>query len=417
MADKQILNQAEINAAIAARNAAQARVEAANQAKTVFAEKSIPLTLATVPKVTAGLNAFIQALKSGTTGKAYNQVLKNAQSALSESKAVTSVLKPELTKIEGEITAAGQALANITIPAPIYGSSSSSESDMLTADAFALIEMTFRMYDLEELTPMIQQMMEEGVSPNRAALLLKTDPKYNRDAAGNPIGYQKRFYGNELRRQAGLNVISEEAYLALENSYSETLKAYGQANYFGTDKTARQAKMAQVIGGDVSAKEFQDRVILAVDRVKNSDVMTRRAFDGYYGINDNDLVAYFLNPKEVLPLLQEKVVSAEIGGAALTQGLLADRIRSEELAKFGVTKQSAQEGYRGIASVLPTATKLSDIYAQEGITYTQTTGEQEAFLGLESAKRAREKLISRELGTFSGRAGTAKGALAEEKFV
>jgi len=416
MGDKQILNQAEINAAIAARNAAQARVTAANQAKAVFAEKSIPQTLATIPKVTAGLNAFIEALKSGTTGKAYNQAFKNAQSVIAESKAVTSVLKPELTKIQGEVTAAETALAGITVPAPVYGSSSS-ESDMLTADAFALIEMTFRMFDLEELAPMIQQMMEEGVSPNRAALLLKTDPKYNRDAAGNPIGYQKRFYGNELRRKAGLNVISEDAYLALENSYSETLKAYGQANYFGTDKTARQAKMAQIIGGDVSAKEFQDRVILAVNRVKDSDVMTRRAFEGYYGINDNDLVAYFLNPKEVLPLLQEKVVSAEIGGAALTQGLLADRIRSEELAKFGVTKQSAQEGYRGIASVLPTATKLSDIYAQEGITYTQTTGEQEAFLGLESAKRAREKLISRELGTFSGRAGTAKGALAEEKFV
>jgi len=416
MADKKILNQAERDAATAAMNAARARVAAANQAKTAFATASTPQILGTISKTTSGLNAFIEALKSGTTGKAYTQVLQGAKSALAESKSVAGVLKPELAKIEGEITAAETALAGITIPAPVYGSSSS-ESDMLTADAFALIEMTFRMFDLEELAPMIQQMMEEGVSPNRAALLLKTDPKYNRDAAGNPIGYQKRFYGNELRRQAGLNVISEDAYLALENSYSETLKAYGQANYFGTDKTARQAKMAQVIGGDVSAKEFQDRVILAVDRVKNSDVMTRRAFEGYYGSNDNDLVAYFLNPKEVLPLLQEKVVSAEIGGAALTQGLLADRMRSEELAKFGVTKQSAQEGYRGIASVLPTATKLSDIYAQEGITYTQTTGEQEAFLGLESAKRAREKLISRELGTFSGRAGTAKGALAEEKFV
>lgn len=415
MADKVAKNQAQIDAAIAARARAERALAAAETAKVTFAEQNKSQILSGISNLTKGITDFTKSLKSGATGSDFKSSTAAAKAAIEASQQVTGQLNPQLATINQNITSAAANLASIIIPAPEYGSSE--QTDMLTADAFALLEMAFRMYDLEELAPMIQQMMEEGVSPQRAALLLKTDPKYNRDAAGNVIGYQKRFYGNELRRQAGLNVLSEDAYLELENSYRETLKGYGLENYFGTSRTIAQSKMAQVIGGDVSAKEFRDRVVLATERVQNSDAMTRKSLNTFYNISDTDLVAYFLDPKQQLPALQEKVVSAEIGGAALMNQLQVDRVRAEELARLGVTKQSAREGYAGIASVLPTAEKLSDIYAQEGIDYTQTTGEQEAFMNLQSAKRAREKLISRELGAFAAKPGAAKGAFGGEQFV
>lgn len=289
-----------------------------------------------------------------------------------------------------------------------------------TNDAFALVEETFRLYGLEELVPFIKDMMVQGVGPSRAALLLKTDPKYNVGPNNEPIGYKKRFYGNELRRKAGLNVLTEDEYLTLESSYSETLKAYGQQNYFGSDAKKRQASIAEIIGNDISADEFRTRVQLVTERVENTDPTVRDTLKTFYNIDKNDLVGYFLNPKEALPILQQKVTTAEIGSAALEhgvillEGLKASLNRMEELAKMGVTKEKAAQGYSDIAAILPETTKLSEIYASSLEGYRQTEGEQEVFEGLASAQRKRMRLAQREVGTFKGSAGLGKSALSEQ---
>ena len=227
--------------------------------------------------------------------------------------------------------------------------------------------------------------------------------------------YKTRFKGNELRRAKGLNVLSEVDYLLLENSYSETLKAYGLQNYFGSaatkqDKKNRDLKLADIIGNDVSAVEFKDRVSTAVDRVQNADAYTKTAFKQFYNINDTDLIGYFLDPTKALPTLKEKAAAAEIGGAALGQNLAATSATAEELARFGVTREQAVQGYANIAEILPTAQKLSSIYSQEGITYGQTEAEQETFKGLASEQRKRKQLAAREAAAFGGSSGTALSA-------
>jgi hypothetical protein len=112
-------------------------------------------------------------------------------------------------------------------------------------DAYALLKKTF-------------------TGPEQATLELR--------AAGGATGpYQMRFKGNTLRLASGRNALSEAEYLATENAYNQTLKAYGQQNYFGIDRKAKQAKMAEIIGNDINADEFRSRVDLAVARVQNAD--------------------------------------------------------------------------------------------------------------------------------------------------
>jgi hypothetical protein len=267
-----------------------------------------------------------------------------------------------------------------------------------------LLENTFKDYGLEELVPEIKRFMEEGLGSNQAAVELR-----------KTTAYITRFKGNETRRAAGLNVLSEAAYLELENSYNETLRAYGQQGFFGTDRKAAQAKMATIIGNDISATEFKDRIDTVVTRVNNSDPGVKSTLRTFYNIGDEDLIAYFLSPKENLPKLQQKVLSAEIGSEALKQNLLTDVTTATALAQLGITKEEARKGYAGISEVLPTATKLGQIYDEEGIAYTQTTGEEEVFKQLESAKRKRLKLAEKEVGSFSGAAGLARGALGTGK--
>ena len=273
-------------------------------------------------------------------------------------------------------------------------------------DAFALLEEAFKLYDLESLVPAIRQYMKDNLGPQQAKLKLKTEKVY-----------QDRFKGNELRRAKGLNVLGEDAYLELENDYSETLRSYGLSDYFGVAKDAnsrlaRQQKMADVIGSDISAVEFKDRIKTVVTRVNMADTNTKTALRSLYAITDTDLVKYFLNPEEGSDRLKEKVTAAEISGASMTQGLgMTSLGTAEELARLGIDRAEALSGYSKIAEYLPTSEKLSSIYKEEGITYNKTTGEEEQFKGLASAKRKRERLVQSEISSFSGGPGTSQFSL------
>lgn len=272
-------------------------------------------------------------------------------------------------------------------------------------NAFALLKDVFTQYGLGDLSSVIETLMKQGYEPEEATLALKTNPNYNK-------AYIERFRGNELRRSAGLNVLSEAEYLALEDDYTKTLKSYGLENYFGTERKIKQSAIADVIGADISAVEFTERVSTAVDRVKMADPTTKTAFQRFYGIGEADLVQYFLDPKKALVNLKEKAVAAEIGGAAIGQGLAATTTTAEDLARYGIDRAGAITGYAAIAEELPTATKLSQIYDEEGITYGQTEAEQATFKGLASAKRKKEQLKAREEAAFQGSSGVAQPGLS-----
>lgn len=266
------------------------------------------------------------------------------------------------------------------------------------ADAYAMLKEVFRQYGLEELFPTITQLMKDDVGPEQAALLLKTDPRYN-------AAYIKRFDGNEKRRKAGLNVLSEAEYLALEDSYTSTLKEYGLQGQYGLSREEKQSKMAEVIGNDISAKEFKDRIDTVVTRVNSADPKIKETLKSFYDIKGDDLVGYFLNPTDNLVKLKEKVTAAEIGAAAANQDLAFSKTTAEDLARFGITKEEAQKGYSTIGEIMPTATKLGSIYGQQ---YDQTTAESEVFKGTASAKRKRQQLAEQEIASFSGSSGRTR---------
>jgi hypothetical protein len=275
-----------------------------------------------------------------------------------------------------------------------------------TRNAFAILKDTFSFYGLDSLADEISKYMKEGLGTAEATIRLKQSKAYT-----------DRFQGNELRRAAGLNAIGEGEYLDLENSYSETLKAYGLQDYFGVGVTpaqrlTRQQAMAEVIGKDISAVEFKDRVSTSVDRVKMADPATKKAFQDFYGVGEAELVKYFLDPVKSLVSLKEKATAAEIGGAAIGQGLPTAMATAEDLARFGISREQAQAGYGVIAEVLPTAEKLSAIYDEDKITYGQTEAEAETFKGLASAKRKRQQLTAKEIGTFSGSSGVGAAGLS-----
>ena len=276
--------------------------------------------------------------------------------------------------------------------------------DKDTKDAYALLEDTLNTYGLGSLASVIKGYMLAGLGPEQAKLQIKQDPIY-----------KARFRGNQVRLDSGLNALSEAEYLGLEDTYSQVMNQYGLGDYFGTTKAARQTKLADVIGGDISAVELKSRISTVVDRVNNADPGIKAQLKEFYpGITETDLVKYFLDPKQTLPQLQEKVTSAEIGAAAVSQKLDTSVTSATDLAKYGIDRAAAVKGYATIGGILPEAKKLSGIYGEAKIDYTQATAEQEVFKGNASAERKRKQLAALESAQFSGSAGVGSAGLSTQ---
>ena len=271
-------------------------------------------------------------------------------------------------------------------------------------DAFAALTNLFASYGLESLADEISGYLMGGLTAGEALIKLKTNPNG---------AYAKRFAGNFTRVKNGLNALSEAEYLGNENSYAETLQAYGLGNMLSLNREDNYKKFADYISGGIAPAEFKDRVKTVVERVQNADPSIKKTLNSFYPeLTDNDLITYFLNPKENINKLKEKVTASEIGAAALGAGggLTTNVTTATELARYGVDQATAREGYSVIAGTLPTATKLGDIYNESGVKYTQTEGEAEVFKGNQTAATKRKRLESMERGSFSGSAGNASNA-------
>jgi len=180
------------------------------------------------------------------------------------------------------------------------------------------------------------------------------------------------------------------------------------------DTMGTQAGFQTLLANDVSATELEDRVLTAQNRVKNANPEVAQALKAFYpDITNGDILAYTLDPSKGLDAIKRKVTAAEIGGAAIAQGLTAGVTRAEELAGYGVTKEQAQQGYETIAEIAPRGGQLADFYKESP--YTQQTAEQEVFnlAGSAAAAQKRKKLTALETAAFSGQAGV--GALARER--
>jgi hypothetical protein len=267
--------------------------------------------------------------------------------------------------------------------------------------AYALLESEFTKYGLGELAKTVKKLILDGASSSEMTIKLRNTPEY-----------QVRFAGNTQRLKEGKNVYDEATYLALENSMQQAFTAYGVSNLLGDSRDKQQAKLATFIGGDISPTEVKNRIQLAVEEVSNRpDILS--AFQEYYPqVSSNDLVSYFLDPKETTTRLTTKIKASQIGAAAMRQGFVSNVLNSEELAALGVTEEQAVVGYRNVAAVLPEAEKLSAI---ENTGYSASEAEGAYLRNLESEQRKLRKLAERESARFGGRSGVNQTSLKDVK--
>jgi hypothetical protein len=257
---------------------------------------------------------------------------------------------------------------------------------------------------LSSLIGPLKTLFESGISEGESLrLALSQTPEY-----------QTRFSANAKRIAAGLSALSPAEYIQLEDQYQNVMRNYGlPASYYAKDPTGKQIGFEELLGGDVSATELEERLIAGQERVLKSNPEVLQAIKDFYGdsITNGNILAYALDPKNALKDIQRKVAAAEIGGAALAQKLATSAASAEELAGYGVTKLQAQQGFADVAQMAPRGSALSEIYNEAP--YNQATATAEVFgtAGAAAATQKRKKLTALEQATFGGQSGLSQGAL------
>jgi len=378
-----------------------------------------PVVKPEVPSVPKGIASTLTQLEQEGTDAttAINTAMAEADTA-----AAAGDLALEEAKTEEEKIKPGSASTNLVAPdgtvfqdATAYAAYVKYLSDKTSAfdiqkrssqSAFDLMYAEFANYGLASLVEPLRGLVQNGISGDEFTLRLReTD------------AYKKRFAANAERIAKGLTALSEGAYLAKEDAYQSLMREYElPESYYAKDSLGTQPGFQKLIANDVSAVELQDRLIQAKDRVINTNPEVATALKAYYPeISNGDILAYVLDPQNALKDIQRKVTAAEIGGAAISQGLTTGVSRAQELAGYGVNKAMATEGYSTIGTGLQRGSELASIYGESP--YTQATAESEVFKlsGQQEARKQRQKVTGLEKATFGGQTGLTSGALARDR--
>lgn len=358
------------------------------------------------PNNRASLAAKLNALTTKTTAD-----VAAAQASIDATQAQINTLTADAATVDTTaIDAAYQTAQDLqpTLQTLTYGATSTVTDD----PAYLAILSQFNAWNMSDIAGDIARIRADypDISSADMLTLLRTSPTYNSN-------YMKRFAGNKALMDAGKPMLTEADYLRTESAYQKIFKAYDLPQFQSIDYYAK------LIGNEVDATEVGSRVSLGYNRVLHADPETLQAWKNFYPmLSTGDIVGAMLDPNNQLPALERKVTTAEVGGAALAQGLNAyaaattvknnmfsnvtsGTIGAEAAVAAGENLVQAKSDYQKIAAELPRAEFLSSISPQLA-QYGQVQAEQANILGLASAQRKKQEQVALENARWSGQAGT-----------
>lgn len=271
--------------------------------------------------------------------------------------------------------------------------------DPTTDGARAVLQKTLGDWGLDSLVDVALNLMKQGLDNDAIVVQIQQSEPY-----------KKRFAGNEERRKRGLPVLTPAEYLDMERSYEGSLRSFGlPAGFYDSPDDFRK-----LIGADVSASEFNNRVAAAQSSVLSTDESTRRAWQQLYGLSTGDAIAMFIDPDRAMPLVQQRAAATQIAGEGLRQGLTVGRSQAEALAGAGVTGESARTGVAAVAARLMTDQQIARRFGED-VSVTDELNDE--LLGDATAKNRRRGLYESEAGLFSQSSGLAGTALNQRRDV
>jgi hypothetical protein len=220
--------------------------------------------------------------------------------------------------------------------------------------------------------------------------------------------YKQRFAGNDARRAAGRQVLSESEYLYNERAYTETLKAYNMGDL------ATRSNFSEFIGKDVSPVELSQRFSMAVEKVQKADPALKQQLNKMYpGISETDLARSLLLGQDGSQYLKSRIGQAEILAEADIAGITLQS-SAADLEAQGISREEAAKGLQKVATQRAGLEQASRMFGDGATPDTiQKELESENLLGQVSARNKR--LSSQARAGFSGQSGVGAKSLGGKK--
>lgn len=250
-------------------------------------------------------------------------------------------------------------------------------------------------------TPLLEvyaKAWEDSGDPDAAVRAMRQSPLYDQFFAGN-----KRTDGP----LAGSYRFSEEAYMAAQSKYQETIKSYG------IDPAIFGDGFVKMITGEQSVDEFASRLDTLNTNLLNGTPEVQAWFMQNYGHAYSTEVynqaphvalAMAMDPNVGNQLLTNQITFSQIGGTGKLHGFDISASYAESLAQKGVDQAQAGDVFSAAEQRLPGLQRLADRYNDLDPTF-ELEEFTDAALG-DAAQTARaERLAAAEQSSFSSRQG------------
>lgn len=281
---------------------------------------------------------LIQQVVSGQT--TLGQIQSNVVARLGSYTPGSSVTDSARESVRLAINAQEQASAAYRAGKPAKAKKAD-EEDEFDAESAATIKNLLRQYGLEEMIPLVDSWVRRGMSWAEIEGQLM-DPTTD---AGRVVD---RIYPElRLRREAKAAPMSITQIQQYRTQARQMFRAAGlpEGFYDNVDD------FRNFIVNDVSLSELSERVERGYVAMASAPPEVRAELERMYGVGPGDLVAFFLDEKKALPLIQRRVAAAQISGAGVRTGFGSlSTAEAEGLAAQGVDEGQAQQGLGDLAA-------------------------------------------------------------------
>ena len=255
--------------------------------------------------------------------------------------------------------------------------------------ARAIIQQALAAYGLEGLAGWAWTLHKEGQDINMILAQLPKQPEFI-----------ARYPAYEFLAQQG-RAISVQQYRAYEDQVIADLRRYGVPQ--GMYDTP--AAIGNLLKADVSAVEVGERLQLAARAAYSAPIEVREALRDRYGVQDGDMVGFYLDPEKALPLLDARYKAAEVAGAAALSNINVATEMAERLANQGVAYGTAVQGFANVRG-------MSDLKVLEQGTGNVT---EEELIGAQFGEGDAAARVDRVRGARAARYQAAEGGAASSQ--
>lgn len=256
-------------------------------------------------------------------------------------------------------------------------------------DAYASIMQYLNEFNMPaSLADWIWRQIQDGTPQSMVQLKLIDRPEFQAEF-GKVMNAQ---------RAQGLPINNPGEIIAFRAQYNRLMTDAGLADFFGGNDHADDQLIKNRSINEVTSL-INDKYL----QVRTAAPEIRNAFATYFGTSgDQALAAFFLNSDTALPVMDQMIQAAQVGGTGQRFGVNLNLAQAQDLGSLGMSAGQLSSGFGQINQEKPL---FNETISENKDLTAETTGVGATFGGQPDAQRELEKRLEERNAAFSGGGG------------